>query len=86
MQYLKKFPKDSNPLNSPQQLEQSKAKHEAVISYLKNTIKAAPTNPELYKVIYFLKLETNRNNTTQTQTTFLDKNFHKKDMNYSFLK
>ncbi len=86
IEYLKRFPKDSNPLISAQQLETSKAKHDAVISYLKNTIKTASTNPELYKVVYFLKLKTNKNEVSQPQTTFLDKSFNKKIMDYSFLK
>lgn len=84
-QYLKKFPKEANPLNSPQQMESSKAKHDAVVSYLSKTIKTASTNPEWYKVLYFLKLQTNKNNFTQAQTTYLDEQFNKKVMNYGFL-
>lgn len=85
LEYLKKFSKTPNPLNNPQQLEVSKAKHKAVMVYLKKVIKTASTNPDLYKVVYYLKAETDKIKYDQKQTIFLDKELKKVVSDYGFL-
>ncbi len=86
LQYMSKFSKTTSPINNPQQLEVSKAKHNAVMAYLKKAIKTASSNPELYKVVYYLKADASNINYNQLQTTFLDKEFKKMVADYSFLR
>ena len=86
MKYISDHPKSKGNPNQYPQLEENKARHEAVINYLKTTIKTASTEPEVYRVSYYLKANTKNMNYTQPQTTYLDKDLKKIVANYSSLK
>jgi hypothetical protein len=86
LQYLKRFSNTKSPINDPLKLQESKAKHNAVMAYLKKEIKTASTNSEIYKVAYYLKAVAGSFNYNDLKTTFLDKEYKKIVLDYSFLK
>jgi hypothetical protein len=84
--YLQYVQRSSNKIvHDPRKLEESKRKHEAVMTWLKKNIKTSSTDPEIYKVVYYVKAATSNLKYTQQQTTFLDKEFKKMVSDYGFL-
>lgn len=83
--YLEKFEKTNSPINNPGKLAESKQRHNAVMAYLQKMVRTASTEPEIYKVVYYLKAGTKTVQYDQMKTTYLDKDYKKIVANYSFL-
>lgn len=73
-------------INDPLKRQESQAKHNAVIAYLKEKINMASNKKEVYKVIYYERLQTKNRNYTQPKITYLDSSMKKITSDYGFLK
>ncbi|MBL7703432.1 MAG: hypothetical protein JNM14_14370 [Ferruginibacter sp.] len=86
LQYLKRFANTKKGFNDIHTVEESKRKHDAVMTWLKKSIANSSTNQEVFKVVYYVKAATKNLKYQQQQTTFLDKDFKKIVSDYSFLR
>lgn len=83
--YLDRVSKNKS-LDNPLKRRENQAKHDAVIAYLKKMIKTASANPDIHKVVYYLKAATKNIQYNQLKTTYLDKELKKITADYRFLK
>lgn len=84
--YLDRVLKNNHSMNNPSKRKEIQDGHNAVIAYLKKTIRNASSKQEIYKVAYYLRAHTKRMNYTQPKTTYLDMGMNKITGDYNFLK
>lgn len=85
MQYLDHFAKVKSPIATHSSRAESQAKHDAVIRYLDKLINTTDGDDLVYKVVYYFNATTTSASFNQVKTIYLDQNFNKKTMDYSFL-
>ncbi len=84
MDYLDRM-KTVKALNNPQKLLESREKHDAVINYLKQSIKMASDAKNMYKATYYFRVSTQKTRYTQPKTMYLDSSMNKIKADYGFL-
>ncbi len=86
IQYVEKFKNSHNAIYNPAEIAENKLKHAAVMDYLAGMIKKASSNKEVYKVVYYMKVDSKDLKYNQQQTTYLDEDYKKIVANYGHLR
>jgi hypothetical protein len=86
IQYMEKFKDSHNTIYNAAEIANNKLKHAAVMDYLASMIKKSSSDKEVYKVVYYLKVDSKDLKYNQQQTTYLDEGYKKIVTDYSHLK